>query len=167
MTDQFATIKRDDDTDEVRLQRFFAHPPQRVWAAITDPDQIKAWLMELDVFEPHVGGKIRFTHDCMGPTGEILTLDPPHVFEYTWTGHDPPLSTVRFELVEAEGGTTLHIRHSRLLTRSSAIDHAAGWHTHIEWMEAMLDGTERLEFGVRHSELVDHYTTTTGDVTDV
>ncbi len=167
MTDELARLELNDDGEDVRLQRHFLHPPERLWAALTDPDQIKVWLMDLDVLELEVGGAIRFAADCMGPTGEILTLDPPHVFEYTWTGHDPPLSVVRFELEPTESGTTLTLSHTRLPTRSSAIDHAAGWHTHVEWMEAMLSGGEKSDFGSRHRELVALYTTTIGRITDV
>ncbi len=167
MTGELATFARDGDGERVHLRRHFPHPLERVWAALTDPEQIKVWLMDLDILELEVGGAIRFEADCMGPTGEILVLDPPSVFEYTWTGHDPPLSIVRFELESTENGTMLDVSHIRLPTRSSAVEHAAGWHTHIEWMQAMLSGGEKSDFDSRHGELVALYTTTIEGVSDV
>ena len=41
------------DTTSITVDQFLAHPPQRVWQALVDPDLFSAWFMPND-FEPVV-----------------------------------------------------------------------------------------------------------------
>ena len=41
------------DTTSITVDQFLAHPPQRVWQALVDPDLLSAWFMPND-FEPVV-----------------------------------------------------------------------------------------------------------------
>lgn len=41
------------------MSRMISPPPERVWRALTDPDELEAWLMENDV-EPRVGHRFQF-----------------------------------------------------------------------------------------------------------
>lgn len=160
MTHDKPSIEPQPDGVEILLTRDIPHPPQRVWDALTDPDQLKVWLMEVDIFDLRVGGMIRFTEEGMGPASEILILDPPRTLELTWTtGHPPPHSIVRFDLAPSAAGTLLTLRHSRNPARPVALDHAAGWQTHVEWLEAMLDSRDLIDFWPRWQELRDHYET--------
>lgn len=158
MTNNNAAIESDGKGVEVLLERDLPYPPKRVWEALTEPAQLKVWLMEVDQLELRVGGKIRFTEEGMGPASEVLILDPPTTFEFTWTtGHEPPHSVVRFDLTPSERGTLLTLRHSRNPTRPAALDHAAGWQTHLEWLDAMLGNRELVDFWTRWQELRDQY----------
>ncbi|HET6399224.1 MAG TPA: SRPBCC domain-containing protein, partial [Candidatus Thermoplasmatota archaeon] len=43
----------------LRFERLLAHPPERVWAALTSPEDLKQWMPAQEVrIEPHAGGTI-------------------------------------------------------------------------------------------------------------
>lgn len=95
-----------------------AHPPERVWRAITDPVRIAEWLMPNDFLPvtghrftlttrpvpPHFDGKVR----C-----EVLAVEPPHRLVYRWCGGGID-TEVRFTLdPQGEGeGTRLRLEHA-------------------------------------------------------
>jgi uncharacterized protein YndB with AHSA1/START domain len=43
-----------DDLAAVRVDEYLAHPPEKVWRALTEPDLIARWLMPCD-FRLEVG----------------------------------------------------------------------------------------------------------------
>jgi uncharacterized protein YndB with AHSA1/START domain len=88
----------------------YPHPPERVWKALVDPDELGAWLMDND-FVPTVGG--RFTMDCepIGPLqGEVLEVDPPRRLSYKWTGAFG-VTVVTFQLTPIASGTHVRLEH--------------------------------------------------------
>lgn len=123
----------------VRFVRTFSRPRSAVWAALTEPAQLAAWLDEGSV-DPRVGGQfqIRFGDGTMN--GLITELIENSVLGYSWHEGQYGQSHVRWELSDApDGGTTLALTHTRLLT-DSASGFAAGWHHHIERLAALLAG---------------------------
>ena len=42
--DPLGEVLHDGDTVGLRYERLLAHPPERVWRAITDSDQLQHWL---------------------------------------------------------------------------------------------------------------------------
>lgn len=142
----------------VRLTRDLNHPIERVWTALTNPDDLAAWLMDPSVLELHVGGAIGFAEPDMGPAGHITQLEPPTLIEYTWhTRRGAEASIVRFELTPSDGGTRLTLTHRQNATRSDALEHGAGWHTHLEWLHATLDGSERTPFWERYGQMLPQF----------
>ncbi len=138
----------DGDFARLHYQRRMAHPPQRVWAALTDPAQLKKWFMASSVaIDGRPGGSFE---TVAGPAqmrahGRILTWDPPRVYEYEWIA-DPvadilPLgenAVVRWELTLVDGGTLLTLEH-RKLHRQTSIGFAPGWHSFLDRLAAQLD----------------------------
>lgn len=129
----------------VAFERRLAHPVDTVWAALTEPDQIAAWLGR-GTLEPHVGGEVAIR---TGPedrsdlqrlmTGRLLTWDPPRVLEYEWLQPGLGVSVVRYAL-EADGcGTILRLTHRRSAT-PGAFGGRAGWHAYLDRLAAHLDG---------------------------
>lgn len=120
----------------LRIERALAHPPEKVWRALTEPSQLNQWF-PFDV-EPTlaVGGTVRFSDRAGGPltTGVITDLEPPKLLAYTWeTDH------LRWELSPTATGCALvltHTGHDRYGTASFA----AGWHACIDWLDAVLAG---------------------------
>lgn len=138
------------DGDFARLfyQRRLPHPPEKVWAAITDPAQLKQWFMASWVkIDGRPGGSVE---TIAGPAqiqshGRILTWDPPRVYEHEWitaprkeipAGEN---SVVRWELSAVGGETVLTLTH-RHLTRPTATGFAPGWHAFLDRLTALLDG---------------------------
>lgn len=125
MTD--ATLLTDRARPAVRLERHLSDPPEVVWQALTDRDQLRSWFPSdviLDGGRWHVGASITFPFPPeaidLTLTGEVLEVDEPHTLAFTW-GED----ALRFELSPDGGGTRLVL--SDELPASSAARNAAGW----------------------------------------
>lgn len=100
---------------QIDITREYAHPVDRVWHALTDPEAIGEWLMKTD-FEPVVGHEFTLeTEPGPGFDGivrcTVLRVEEPSLLEYSWKGG--PLDTViRFELTPTAKGTRLRVVHS-------------------------------------------------------
>ena len=125
MTD--GTLERRDEHQVIRFERRIGHPVERVWRALTDPDEIAAWLAlsELDLEE---GGRVvlRWQNtDDEGNTavarGTVSALEPPRLLEFDTDIH----GRLRWELEPVEDGTALTF---------------AGWHIHLDHLVVVLDG---------------------------
>src|SRR4051812_41958498 len=75
-----------DGRPAVQFERVYSHPTERVWMAITDPDELIAWFPSRAVIEPAVGGSVSFTGDPYGEdaTGTVLAYEPPRRLAFTW-----------------------------------------------------------------------------------
>ena len=140
----------------VRFERRYPHPVDRVWAALTEPDQLRQWWgegqIELELVE---GG--RFDVVMTGPAeligammefggGEqalerhdiVLQVDPPRLLEHTFNG---PGSVVRWELQPDGDGCLLRLSHTIGAPVGPDSPKAlAGWHTMLDLLGSMLDG---------------------------
>src|SRR4051794_9719924 len=81
-----------DSPERITVDQYLAHPPARVWHALTDPDQLARWLMPND-FRPVVGH--RFTFRAQPRPGqefdgtvhcEVLDLEPERLLRIAWRG---------------------------------------------------------------------------------
>ncbi|HEY5226915.1 MAG TPA: SRPBCC family protein [Opitutaceae bacterium] len=155
------------DGDFARLfyQRRLPYPRERVWAALTDPEQVKKWLMATSVaIDGRPGGSL---DTVAGPsqiraTGKILTWDPPRAYEYEWVvepREELPKgenSFVRWELADVGGETVLTLEHRRL-TRATGSGFAAGWHAFLDRLAALVDGRPLPDWIKRFTELQRDY----------
>ena len=59
-------------------------PPEAVWAALTDPERLSAWVGgEVDL-DPFPGGQIAVQEDGRVRRGVIVDLEPLRHFEIRW-----------------------------------------------------------------------------------
>jgi uncharacterized protein YndB with AHSA1/START domain len=139
-TGPLAEVAVEPDGDRWRLifTRTLRHPPERVWAALTDPQQLPAWAPFTadrpldrvgDIVLTMIDGEKR---EDMPST--VLRVEPPHLLEHTW---DTDL--LRWELRPAPPGTRLTLRHT-IAERSWVPKVAAGWHLCLVVAERLLDG---------------------------
>jgi uncharacterized protein YndB with AHSA1/START domain len=148
------------DNDALLAEIHIAAPPERVFAAISDPKQQRIWWdnkdCRLEVFEMDArrGGKwhmaTRHTNmtingvskfDC---GGEIVEYDPPRVLAYTWIAnwHDEKSRTtlVRWELSAQGSGTLVKVTHSGLAQEEMARkDYQGGWPGVMEQLKAFAE----------------------------
>ena len=103
---------------EVNIQREYPHSPERVWRALTEPEEIAQWLMRADDFAPRVGQRFKFVHKPQpGWRGfvecQVLTCEAPRELSYSWVGNvgQKPM-IVRFTLEATAQGTRLTLRHT-------------------------------------------------------
>jgi uncharacterized protein YndB with AHSA1/START domain len=130
MTD--ATLLTHRTRPAVRLERLLPDPPEIVWQALTEPEQLRSWFPSEVIVEGgnwQVGAAITFPFPPevidMTLTGEALEVDEPHVLAYTW-GEE----TLRFELTPEDGGTRLTLVDE--LPAGAAARNAAGWETCLD-----------------------------------
>jgi uncharacterized protein YndB with AHSA1/START domain len=117
--------------------RHLAHPPERVWLAITEPEHLAAWFPSTIEGERKAGAPLRFVFpDDIAPpsTGEMLVFDPPRALELRW---DEDL--LRFELRRDGEGTELRLLATFDELGKAARD-GAGWHACLDNLEAHLAG---------------------------
>jgi uncharacterized protein YndB with AHSA1/START domain len=132
-------LQRVDDRCQLRFTRRLAHPPQRVWQALTEPEHLRAWFPADIEGERAAGAPLRFVFpNNEGPTveGEMIAYDPPSLLEYRW-GEE----TLRFELEPDGDGSVLTFVNTFDELGKAARD-GAGWHTCLDVLEHHLAGEE-------------------------
>jgi uncharacterized protein YndB with AHSA1/START domain len=130
-----ATLLTDRARPAIRLERRLPDPPEIVWQALTDREQLRSWF-PCDVIVSggrwEVGAAITFPFPKevldLTLTGEVLEVDEPNVLAYTW-GED----RLRFELVADGRGTRLVLVDE--LPPEAAARNAAGWESCLDRLE--------------------------------
>ena len=92
--------------DAIERQLVIPVARQRVWEAITAPDQIAKWFVDSTTLRLEEGAPFVFQWDGYGERrGRVETIDPPNRFAYRWiptdeTDHSIPFDEVPSTLVE-------------------------------------------------------------------
>ena len=116
---QYPELKR---FEPIRLERTFNATVERVWKALTDPDEMRQWYFDLEAFRPEVGFEFQFRGQ--GHKGEqylhlckITEVVPLRKLTYSWQyeGYEGD-SFVSFELFPEENSTRLRLTHRGLGT---------------------------------------------------
>lgn len=132
--------------DRYEREEILAAPRGRVWAAITEPGQLRLWFATPTYpLEPGGRGELRFRSDDGSETGEgveVVAVEPPYRFAFRWRPYpvEPgvpvapqPSTLVELTLTDAPGGTRLRIVESGFAglpedVRAAALrDNTAGW----------------------------------------
>jgi len=129
-----------------------AAPPERVWQAMTDPEQVAQYMMGSRVESDYqVRSPITWSGEWEGKPyqdkGEVLEVDPGRVLEVT---HYSPLMgdddvpenyhTVRYELTASERGTSVALTQDGCDSEEQAQQFSQTW-------QGMLDGLKRVAEG--------------------
>ncbi|HEU5102379.1 MAG TPA: SRPBCC family protein [Roseiflexaceae bacterium] len=140
-----ATLRTIGGRPVLRMERRLAHPPGKIWRALTEPAHLSQWYpfkaTELDL---RVGGKIRFDNgQGMIMDAVITELDPPRVFAFSERApaemERESYDLVHFELRPDGAGCLLIFTHT-FDDRPAAGSYASGWHQCLDAMELLLDG---------------------------
>jgi len=98
----YGELEVEDGVAVVFFRRRRAHPPEKVWRALTEPAQLEAWFPTTIEGERAAGAKLHFAfrqNEAPDFDGEMQALDPPSLPELGW-GED----LFRFEPTGASGG---------------------------------------------------------------
>ena len=139
---------------EVVFERWFEAPQERVWRALTDPEELAGWLARAEI-DLRVGGSVVLRFEDGDERGTITELREPEVIAYTWNEGETD-SLVRFELEPDDGGTRLMLRH----TFEGEVDlssYGGGWHHHLEQLIAQVADTPLAWDTNRYRELKSEY----------
>lgn len=134
------------------LVRHYPVPPERVWAAWTDPGLVARWFgpdagpvleTQLDVRE---GGCFRVafrtedgeTHTCLGT---YLEVEPHERLAFTWEWITMPerRSQVTLSFRRIEGGTEFTLHHSRFADVAARDGHREGWTGALDKLGRLLE----------------------------
>jgi uncharacterized protein YndB with AHSA1/START domain len=137
----------------LEIKRLIKAPRARVYAAWTDPAQLKQWfgpekVQTRDLIaETRAGGKFRW--DLTNSEGEKMTcrgeyreLQPGKKIVFTWQWDDDEdwenhTSVVTVELFDADGGTELRLTHEQLPNEESRDGHIGGWNSALDKLEKL------------------------------
>ncbi len=132
-----------------------AAPPERVFRALTNPEELAKWWVGTESFnapgahdwqvDPRPRGQWRVTsRDALGREttirGEYRVVDPPRLLEFSWQASwDAVIAmTVRCELepmiVSGASGTRLRVTHTAART---AVAYAGAAPPSLRWSEAL------------------------------
>ena len=156
MTD--GTIEQHDERVTFRYQRQLRHSIDKVWRAITDPDELAVWLGTRPELDLRVGGlyvMIHTTADGSAPLrveDKVVAVQPPRLFQHTFWLELNPSALVTWELTPTEdGGTRLDLTHELDLADMKSVAgqesivtimsrNASGWHVLLDRITEALTG---------------------------
>ena len=133
-----AQVKKDGDKWTLILVRELRHSPEKVWRALTDPAELRAWApFDADGNLGTAGATVKLA--TVGapnaPVSEttITRAEAHKTLEYNWGGND-----IRWELEAFGGGTRLTLWHN--IDRRFISMGAAGWHICLDVLDHLLAG---------------------------
>jgi uncharacterized protein YndB with AHSA1/START domain len=126
--------------ETLHIQRLIPASPGRVFAAWTDPEELKKWwgpegvrclTAEVDL---HVGGQYRIANELPDGTvlwiaGEFEAIERPRLLIYTWIVEtvNPTKERVSVGFEPHRQGTMLSITHELISTIAVKERHQHGW----------------------------------------
>ncbi|MCP2342581.1 SRPBCC family protein [Actinomadura rupiterrae] len=147
-----------DDLTTVRVDQFLAHPPAKVWRALTEPELLARWLMPGD-FKLAVGHRYTMHAPAIPATGfsgtisaEVLAFEPERMLRVGWRDADPDAPaaadwTITWTLQPEGRGTRLFLVHEGFdpdnpLQQRARTIMSGGWRTRtMSRLAALLDAS--------------------------
>jgi uncharacterized protein YndB with AHSA1/START domain len=142
------TLVTIDGRQALRFERRYRRPIERVWRAISDPDEMKQWFPSDVEGDRAAGARLTFDDEAQraaaraageptrddGPMfhGTVVAYEPPTVFSFTWGGE-----LIRLELAPDGDGTAL-VFTQVLSHQSVAARNGAGWHGCLGELDRLL-----------------------------
>ncbi len=132
-----AQVRKGGERWTLILVRELRHSPEKVWHALTDPEQVRQWApFDVDGSLGTVGNTVNLTWVGTGHVSEtrVTRADAPKVLEHSWGDND-----MRWELEAFGSGTRLTLW--TVIDRRFVSWGAAGWHISFDVLDRLLSGT--------------------------
>jgi uncharacterized protein YndB with AHSA1/START domain len=94
----------------VVVEREMAHPPEKIWRALTQPHLIEEWLMKND-FTPVMDHRFNLRGDWGAVDCQVVAVEPSKTLSYTWAALGLE-SVVTWTLTPTRTGTHLRMEQS-------------------------------------------------------
>ncbi|AXE65706.1 hypothetical protein HPO_14846 [Hyphomonas polymorpha PS728] len=129
------------ETRSIVIERDIAHPPEKIWRALTTPHLIEEWLMK-NAFAPIAGHRFQLRADWGTVDCEVLAIEPGRALAYSWNAGDDATglrSTVTWTLTPTPTGTRLRMEQSGFRKGQPHYygGAMAGWPRMIDTIEAI------------------------------
>lgn len=137
--------------DHIERTLELAHPPEKVWTALTTAEGLGTWFGEKATIDLRPGGTGRMEWS----SGDVANLriervEPPTVFAYTWHIYglpedDPRRTYVEFTLERTDAGTRLRVVETGFAQLTDEAYHKAfdgnvrGWKSELDELVEYLD----------------------------
>src|SRR3954470_14056418 len=138
--------------DRIERSMELAHPPAKVWAALTTSEGLCAWFGARAAIDLRPGGAAHMTFKS-GVTVDMRVerVEEPAVFAFTWRlpdlpEDDPRRTYVEFTLEPDDNGTLLRVIETGFAqlpveTRSETYDsHSEGWSRELAELAEHVNG---------------------------
>jgi uncharacterized protein YndB with AHSA1/START domain len=130
------------------LSVFVAAPPEKVFAALTDPAKMDKWLSAKAAVDLRPGGEFSFGwtikdkagRDTLCGPSKLVEVVPNRLIVHNWSHRDEAPSTVRWELTPAPGGTMVRLTHTVPTDEPSRGGYVGGWTSFLVELAAMGPG---------------------------
>jgi uncharacterized protein YndB with AHSA1/START domain len=157
MTQTQGKLSMNGETSSLSFEREIPVTVERVWDLLTRGDDLAQWLAPTEM-DLRVGGAVRIDFGDEGGTviGAIIEVEPMHRLAYTWSIEGEPDSVVEWTLRPGGAGTWLGLVH-RTLPAGYARGYGAGWHAHLDRLEAVTEGRPVPDWEERFGELLTGY----------
>ena len=125
--------------DRIERTVQLAHPPAKVWAALTTPEGLSAWFGDKVTMDLRPGGAAQMTfRSGLTVDMRVERVEEPAVFGFTWRlpdlpEDDPRRTYVEFTLEAVGAGTRLRVVETGFAQlpddsrRKTYDSHAEGW----------------------------------------
>lgn len=152
----------------VRIERLLPGPVERVWSYLTDGELRRQWLAAGDM-ELVVGAPFELVwrnDELTQPPGhrpegfsaenrmhsQLTEVDPPRRLSFTWGGGE-----VTFALEPRGAQVLLTVSHRGISDHANMLRIGAGWHSHLDVLDARLRGTQPEPFWDQWARLREEY----------
>ena len=136
----------------VRIQRLLPGPIERIWGYLTDSELRRQWLAAGDM-PAQAGGEFELVwrnNELTDPPGQrpdkfgdeirmhsrVVEFEPPRRLVFTWSEN----GLVSMELEPRGSQVMLTVLHERISDRANLLMIGAGWHMHLNVLEARARG---------------------------
>jgi uncharacterized protein YndB with AHSA1/START domain len=120
-------------SDSFTIRHTFPAIPERVFAAMTSPAEIKLWSGQAGTVEAKIGGHAEFFDGWV--KGTVLAYETGKRVAFTWLPGEWPAgskaSIVMCSLAKARGGARLTLEHTGFPSEEEARSHKEGWKEHF------------------------------------
>jgi len=130
------------DVRTVTVAREIAHPPEKIWRALTQPHLIAEWLMRND-FVAKAGHRFGLHGDWGSVDCRVLEIEANRSLSYTWDALGL-VSVVTWTLTPSGAGTHLRMEQSGFRADQEQAYQGAkfGWAKFFGKLEAVLGEVE-------------------------
>jgi uncharacterized protein YndB with AHSA1/START domain len=156
------SVDSDGDRRTVRFERTLPYSAERLWAALTEPSELRLWLAEAAV-ELVPGGRFDLDFSVTGDSGrslgQVIAAEPNRYIEFSWFPDTLEDSRVRFEIFPSIDGATLVLTHWFPVAHG-VLETLGGWHCHLDALESMATETPFVLREMPWAQAISHYAKT-------